>query len=127
MHKRCLTLVLAISLCSCKLPTQANDPNLISSLHFSPSAFDSFKRNTELKYSLKVPSTVTIYIIRKDSAESESLVKTLVDDLSDTKGSHSITWIGDTEARLFAPAGTYFGVVQIGGTRFQTIVQIFHF
>ena len=122
-------LLVAISLCSfqCNLPTTADDPNVITSLHFTPSAFDSFRRNAEMKYSLKAPSTVTIYIVKKDSARGDLLVKTLAIDLRDTKGSHSITWIGDTDQRLFAPAGIYFGVVELQQHRFETIVQVFHF
>ena len=117
---------LSISTLACRFPNEAYDPNVITSLHFTPSAFDSFRRNTEMKYSLKSASIVSVYIVKKDSAQKELLVKTLVEDLNETKGSHSITWIGDTDQRLFAPAGTYFGVVQLQQHRFQTIVQVFH-
>lgn len=120
---------MAISLCSfqCKLPTATDDPNVISSLHFTPSAFDSFRRNTEMKYSLKAASVVSIYIVKKDSTKRELLVKTLVEGLNETKGSHSITWIGDTDQRLFAPVGIYFGLVHIQNQRFETIIQVFHY
>ncbi len=129
MRKMCATLLMAISMGSfhCKLPTAADDPNVISSLHFTPSAFDSFKRNTELKYTLKAPSIVHIYIVKIDSSGRSFFVKTLAANLNETKGSHSITWLGDTDQRLFAPVGTYLGVVQISERKFQTIVQIFHF
>ena len=80
-----------------------------------------------MKYSLKVASRVSVYIMKKDSANRELLVKTLVENLNETKGSHSITWIGDTDQRLFAPVGIYFGVVQLQQNRFETIVQVFHF
>ena len=79
-----------------------------------------------MKYSLKIPSTVSIYIVKKDSTRKELLVKTLAEDLNETKGSQSITWIGDTDQRLFAPSGIYFGVIQIQQRRFETIVQVFH-
>src|SRR6266849_6132010 len=111
----------------CKLPNAYDDLNAISSLHFTPSAFDSFRRNSEMKYSLKVPSAVSVYIVKKDSANRELLVKTLAENLNETKGSQSITWIGDTDQHLFAPAGIYFGVVQIQRQRFQAIIQVFHF
>jgi hypothetical protein len=129
MRKMYATLLMAIMLCSfqCKLPTAADDPNVISSLHFTPSAFDSFRRNTEMKYSLKGASVVSVYIVKKDSTNRELLVKTLAEDLNETKGSHSITWIGDTDQRLFAPVGIYFGIVQLQQHRFETIVQVFHF
>ena len=123
---RSLLIALTISALQCKLPTAADDPDAISSLRFTPSAFDSFRRNTELRYSLKSASSVSIYIIRRDSAGGDLLVRTLVETLNETKGSHSITWIGDTDQRLFAPAGIYFGIVQLQEHRFETIVQVFH-
>ena len=101
-------------------------PDLISSLRFTPSAFDSFRRNTELKYSFKTSQTVSIYIIRK-AGSAEQLVKTLAEGIEETKGSHSITWLGDTNQNLFAPAGAYCGVVQVHDQRFEAVVQVFHF
>lgn len=80
-----------------------------------------------MKYSLRAATLVSAYIVKKDSAHTELLVKTLVENLNETKGSHSITWIGDTDERLFAPAGIYFGVVQFQQFRFETIIQVFHF
>ncbi len=129
MRKLCAIVFMAISICNlaCRLPDQAADGDVVSSLHFTPSAFDSFKRNTELKYSLKDASTLNIYIVKKDTTQKELLVKTLVEDLADTKGSHSVTWIGDTDQHYFAPIGIYFGVVQIQDHRFETIVQVFHY
>ena len=80
-----------------------------------------------MKYSLKDASVVSVYIVKKDSTNRELLVKTLAENLNETKGSHSITWIGDTDQRLFAPVGIYFGVVHLQQYRFETIVQVFHF
>ena len=111
----------------CTLPGAPDDPNMITSLRFTPSAFDSFKRNTELKYVLSAAATVDAFIVRRDSMQSELLVRTLAEDLTETKGSHSITWIGDTDQGFFAPAGIYFGVLRIKNRRFETIVQVFHF
>jgi hypothetical protein len=111
----------------CKLPTASDTSGIISSLHFTPSAFDSFRRNSEMKYSLKVASIVSSSIVRRDSAYREQLVKTLAENLNETTGAHSITWIGDTDQHLFAPAGIYFGVVRIQNLRFETIIQVFHF
>lgn len=111
---------------SCRIPGTSGDRDLVTSLHFSPSAFDSFRRNAELKYSLTTPATLDISIIRKEG-QREILVKTLAGRLNETKGSHSVTWIGDTNQRLFAPAGIYYGVLRIQGERFETIVQVFHY
>ena len=116
-----------VSNTQCKFPTAVDDSNVISSLHFTPSAFDSFQRNTEMKYSLKAASVVSVYIVKKDSTNRELLVKTLAEDLNETKGSHSITWIGDTDQRLFAPVGIYFGLVHIQNQQFETIIQVFHY
>ncbi len=124
-----MSISMPISLCNldCHLPTGADAPDAITGLRFTPSAFDSFRRITELTYSLRAASTVSIYIVKKDSSQKEFLVKTLAVNLDDTKGSHSITWIGDSDAHVFAPVGIYFGVVQIQLRRFQTIVQVFHY
>lgn len=120
-------LTLLVMTLSCKLSPADSNALSVTSLRFAPSAFDSFKRNTELKYSLGAPSTVTITIIKRDSSQQKYLVKTLGENLSETKGSHSITWLGDTDEHLFAPAGVYFGVLRIGERHYETIVQVFHF
>jgi flagellar hook assembly protein FlgD len=54
-------------------------------------------------------------------------VKTIVENLNATKGSNSVTWIGDTNQKYFAPVGTYYGIVQTQNHRFETTVQVFHF
>lgn len=122
-----ISLFFIPSFMQCNLPNATDDPALVSNLRFSPSAFDSFRRNTELKYTLKSPATVSIYIIKKDTIEQEFLVKTLMENAQETKGSHSVTWLGDTNQRYFAPIGIYFGKVQIENKSFEAIVQVFHF
>lgn len=127
MLKRLLTSVISIGLYTCKLPTALDDPALVSNLRFSPSAFDSFRTNTEIRYTLKTPTTVTIFISKKDSLGREFLVKTLIENVHETKGTHSNTWLGDTNQGQFAPIGSYVGVVQIQHRRFETAVLVFHF
>jgi len=122
-----ISLFFILSFMQCNMPNVTDDPALVSSLRFSPSAFDSFRRNTELKYTLKNPSEVSIYIMKKDSLQNDVLVKTLVENASETKGTHSTTWLGETNQRYFAPVGIYFGVLKIGSRRFETSVQVFHF
>jgi hypothetical protein len=90
------TLLLFLFGLQCTLP---ESPDLISSLRFTPSAFDSFRRNAELKYSLKTSQTVSIYIVRR-GGPGDLLVKTLAEGSEETKGSHSITWLGDTNQNL---------------------------
>ena len=127
-HNRTLARLIVLSLLSsCKLPSALDDPELVSSLRFSPSAFDSSKSNTQICYSLKAPATLKAYIVKTDSAGKEYLVKTLVLNATESKGSHAHTWLGDTDDNLFAPPGTYIGVIQIESRRFEASVLIFHF
>jgi len=122
-----LVLQFVLNFTSCGIPNSIDDPALVSNLRFSPSAFDSFIRNTELKYTLKEPLAVSAYIVKKDSMQNSILVRTLIENSGETKGTHAITWLGDTNQRYFAPVGTYFGVVRIESHCFETSVQVFHF
>ena len=128
MHNHALAWSIVLSLlCSCKHPSALDDPELVSSLRFSPSAFDSFKTNTQMLYTLKTPATLNAYILKVDSTGKEYLVKTLVLNAAESKGSHAHTWLGDTDDGLFAPTGTYIGVIQIQQRRFESTVLIFHY
>ena len=126
MH-RILFSVLLFTLVSCKLPTAADDPSIVTNLRFSPSAFDSFTKNTEIQYTLKSPVKVSITIVKKDSDGQDMLVKTIAEDISETKGTHRHTWLGDTEKGLFAPIGTYIGVLKIESKSFEATVLVYHF
>lgn len=122
-------MMIPLVLCSasCKLPSAVDDPSVVTNLRFSPSAFDSFRRNTEIKYTLRSPATLSIHIVRRDSSGQTLLVNTLVESVYETKGSHAHTWLGDTRTGFFAPTGLYIGVLQIGNQRFETAVRVFHF
>ena len=122
-----LFLIVAISFVSCKLPTAADDPSIVSNLRFTPSAFDSFTKNTEVQYTLKNPVAVSISIVKRDSSGQEFLVRTIAEDIHETKGTHRHTWLGDTEKSLFAPIGTYIGIVQTESNRFEATVLVYHF
>jgi flagellar hook assembly protein FlgD len=76
---------------------------------------------------LKNPVTVSISIVKKDSSGQEFLVRTIAEDIRETKGTHRHTWLGDNEKGLFAPIGTYIGIVQIDSQRFEATVLVFHF
>ncbi len=104
-----------------------DDPAFITNLRFTPSAFDSFRRNTELRFTLKDPASLSVVIIQKKSSRQEVLVKSLATDLHETKGTHGVTWLGDTNEGLFAPTGIYYGVIVVEQHRFETTVQVFHF
>ncbi|HEX9006948.1 MAG TPA: hypothetical protein VF889_06615 [Bacteroidota bacterium] len=110
---------------ACSMPDAADSPLVVTSLRFAPSAFDSFARNTEIRYSLSAPVDVSVEIIRASAAHER--VKTLFANLPESKGLHAHTWLGDTEEGRFAPAGEYRGVVRAGSRRFETTVRIFHF
>ena len=111
----------------CNHSSPADDPEMLSNLRFAPGAFDSFTRNTELKFTLRHPVTVDITIESKGIPDGYLVVKTLIANAPASKGSHSIAWLGDTDAEVFAPAGVYLGVVNINNRRFETTVQVFHF
>ena len=122
-----ILLILSSLVCGCSLPSSLGDPELVSSLRFSPSAFDSFKSNTQILYSLKAPATLSVYILKIDSIGKEYLVKTLVLNAAESKGSHAHSWLGDTDDGLFAPTGTYIGIIQIQQRRFESTVLVFHY
>jgi hypothetical protein len=111
----------------CSPSTGPVGPDVLSNLRFAPSAFDSFKRNTELKFSLKVPETLNISIVRRNASGADFRVKILIGNARETRGSHSVSWLGDTDDGLFAPAGIYFALVEIGSQSYETSVQVFHF
>jgi len=128
MHNHLFSKFLLLMLLnSCNHPSQIEDPELVNSLRFSPSAFDSFKSNTEMRYTLKVPVALNVYILRSDSTGKEFLVKTLAINAAESKGSHAHTWLGDTNDELFAPPGLYIGVIQIQERRFESTVLVFHY
>jgi len=119
-------IALTLLALSCQFPSPADDPELVSSLRFSPSAFDSFTQNTELRYTLKDPVRLSILIVRRDSSGAESLVKVLASECAETAGTHAHAWLGDTMHGVFAPAGQYLGRLVIGGRAFDTDVLIYH-
>jgi hypothetical protein len=98
-------------------------PNLILNLRFSPDAFDSYKRNTSLKYSLLKEAEVSIIIY--DSTGRK--VKTLIEHLLETKGSHSHGWLGISDLGAFVPTGIYIAKVEADGDVAFASVEIFHF
>lgn len=124
--KLSMILLAAVLSSGCRLADPEEDPLLVSDLRFSPSAFDSFRRNTEMRFSLRYPAVLSISVVRRDSS-GEVRVRSLLDDVCFTKGSHSVTWLGDTDERLFAPTGVYLGMVRTRGERFIATVEVFHF
>jgi flagellar hook assembly protein FlgD len=122
-----ILISLLFSAVGCSIPAATQDPSLVTSLRFAPSAFDSFKQNTELRYTLKTPSKLAVRVVKRESGGKEFIVKTIVEDAAETQGSHAVTWLGDTDGKVFAPAGTYFGRIEIENRLFETAVQVFHY
>jgi hypothetical protein len=120
-----VSTVVSSGLASCSLPTTTD--LLVTSLRCSPSAFDSFRANTEIRYTLAKPATVTIYIAQRDDSGQLVLVNTLALNIYETKGSHGHTWLGDTAAGLFAESGLYIAILQIESNQYETSVRVFHF
>ena len=124
---RNLWLILGSMLLPACSPTSPDDdPELVSSLRFEPSAFDSFRTSTEIHYQLKTPATVDLFVTVRDSLGREVLVKTIARRLAESRGSHTHAWLGDTDQRIFAPAGSYTGVLIAGRQRFEAFVVIYH-
>lgn len=123
----CLRLTLICFLfCGCSPVSAEDDPELVSGLRFEPGAFDSFRTSTEIRYQLKSPATVDLFVTSRDSLGDERLVKTLVRRLAESRGSHVHAWLGDTDQMIFAPAGSYRGVLVAGRQRFEAFVIIYH-
>mgnify|MGYP001360902762 CR=1 FL=1 len=127
MTRTAATVLSLFFLQTCQFPSGSDDPELVSNLRFSPSAFDSFRTNTELRYTLKSPAKLSIYVAMRDSIGSEFLVKKLAENIEETKGTHAHTWLGDATNGQFAPRGSYIGVVLTGHQRYEAAVLVFHF
>ncbi len=117
----------AFALSGCRTPTATDDDTILANLRFSPGAFDSFRRNTEILYTLQQPARVSFSIVRRLPSGIDQPVITLFTELMESKGYHSHTWLGDTSGGLFAPAGDYIGVVRLGTAKYEANVRVFHF
>lgn len=122
----CSLLAALFVLNACTNPFAADAGHIVSSLRFVPSAFDSFKQNAEIRYTLKTAEEVTIFITRRDSVGRQHTIATLVQGSLETAGSHAHTWLGNTDHGYFAPAGQYFGVLSIRNRQFETAVLLYH-
>jgi flagellar hook assembly protein FlgD len=98
-------------------------PNIITNLRFSPDTFDSYQRNTSLKYSLLKEAEVSISIYDSNGI----IVKTLIENLLETKGSHSHGWLGISDSGTFVPTGIYLAQVTADYHQAFTSVEIFHY
>jgi len=98
-------------------------PNIITNLRFSPDTFDSYKHNTSLKYTLLKEALVSIEIY--DSKGNK--IKRLLENLEETKGSHSHGWLGIADKGVFAPAGVYLAKVKADYSEAFASVEIFHY
>jgi hypothetical protein len=122
-----LILISAIVFSGCRTPTAAEDEDVLANLRFSPGAFDSFRRNTEILYTLQQPARVSFSIVRRLPSGIDQPVISIFTELLESKGYHSHTWLGDTAGGLFAPAGDYIGIVRVGAAKYEANVRVFHF
>ena len=114
-------IIIALLITSCGInPLQ---PSIITNLRFSPDTFDSYQRNTSLKYSLLKPAEVSIEILDANGNK----VKTLLEKLQETKGTHSHGWLGISDTGVFVPAGIYLAKVTADYCQAFASVEIFHF
>jgi hypothetical protein len=111
---------------ACSNPFATNDDRIVSSLRFVPSAFDSFRQNAEIRYTLKTTEEVSIFITHRDSVGRQYTIATLVQSSLETAGSHGHTWLGNTDKGYFAPVGLYLGVLSIRDHQFETAVLLYH-
>ena len=125
--RQVFVLVSALLVSACRLPTSVESDDVVASLRFSPAAFDSFRRNTQVFYTLKQSARVTLSIVRRPAQGEDQPVITLFTELLESKGFHSHTWLGDTSAELFAPPGDYVGIIRVGDRSFEAAVRVFHF
>ncbi|MBI5472605.1 MAG: hypothetical protein HY961_09695, partial [Ignavibacteriae bacterium] len=109
---------------SCSLP-QSSDL-LVTSLRCTPSAFDSFRANTEVRYTLAGAATITLYIAQRSQSRDLVLVNALASNIRETKGSHGHTWLGDTHLGVFAESGDYIAILQINNNTYEAAVRVFH-
>ena len=116
-----LLALCSMLLASCRSPLSADDL-IVTSCRFEPPLFDSFKANTKFSYSLSSPATVSVYILDR----YRRLIKTVAVDLSESKGSHTHGWKGDSDDTLFVTSGIYIGQVKTNGKTFEATVEVFH-
>ena len=122
--KRLLLILLLVQLLlSASCGVNPLRPNIITGLRFSPDTFDSYQRNTSLKYSLLKEAEVSIYIYDSQGKE----VKTLIENLLETTGSHSHGWLGISDLGTFVPTGIYIAKVEADYDFAFASVEIFHY
>lgn len=125
MRERIFIFFILLISSGCSLPTRTDDPSLVANFRFTPGAFDSFKRNTEARFSLKYPARISLVILRKAGGGGE-VVKTLCANLDASKGTQAHAWLGDTDKGTFAKSGDYIGVLNVGERRVEAEVNIYH-
>lgn len=115
-----------ILLTSCRIPVNRPAEALVSSYQFEPEAFDSFVGVSRARYHLSQASRTSLSIVRLSDEGTRTLVITLFENLSETRGSHEHTWLGDTDQGTFAPSGTYIGVLRAGSEQYEAVVRVYH-
>ncbi|PIS25689.1 MAG: hypothetical protein COT45_02020 [bacterium (Candidatus Stahlbacteria) CG08_land_8_20_14_0_20_40_26] len=118
--KKILLFFLLFTFSGCDI-VEVETKGIIKNLRFSPSAFDPYRGNTKIRYSLSKSATVTIWIER-----DEKLVRNIATDIKETQGTHEHSWLGGDNTQHFVSVGTYIGVVVTGDERGEATVEVFH-
>ena len=128
MSERAAILIplLLVLLGSCRIPINGPAGVRVSNFQFEPEAFDSFVGVSRARYRLSQAAHTSLSIVRISDEGRRLPVKTLFENLFETKGSHDHMWLGDTDQGTFAPSGTYFGVLRAGSESFDTVVRVYH-
>jgi hypothetical protein len=110
---------------ACRIPVSPED-GLVTNFRFQPEAFDSFTGSTSVRYSLARPAVTTFRICTRGENGTLETVIVLFESLRESKGTHEHTWLGDTDEGYFAPAGSFLGILEAEGERFESIVRVYH-
>lgn len=97
-------------------------PEIITSLRFSPDAFDSYKRNTSIKFTLTRRATVSAWIT---NSRGEVIIQ-LTQEIEQTRGTHSLAWLGLDLNGTFVTPGVYIAWVSADYDTASASVVVYH-
>ena len=97
-------------------------PEIITSLRFSPDAFDSYQRNTSIRFTLTRRATVSAWI----SNSGGEIIIQLAQKIEQTRGTHSLAWLGLDGNGTFVTPGVYIAWVSADYDRASASVVVYH-
>ena len=117
----CMLLVMFWLTAGCNLNNPFR-PEIITSLRFSPDAFDSYKRNTSIRFALTRRATVSAWIT---NSGGEVIIQ-LAEEFEQTRGTHSLAWLGLDLNGTFVTPGVYIAWVSADYDRASASVVVYH-